>query len=229
MTLFRLVLRSIFHHWRSSLGIVAGATVAAAILTGALAVGDSVRQTLRRQAAWRLGKIEQVIEPRGRLFPADLADRLAQWHPDPASAAAADLALPADSATALCAPVLQLAATAIQPDSGRQAHQARVMGVDRRFWQFLPDGLPPPDWPNATGAADLANPSAFSAEKMPVLVSTALAQHLQIKPGAELVLRVDKPGGMSKDAPLSTAENDALALRITVTGLATDEQFGRFD
>jgi hypothetical protein len=47
LTLFGLALRSIRYDLRSSLGISAGVAVTAAVLVGALAVGDSVRATLK--------------------------------------------------------------------------------------------------------------------------------------------------------------------------------------
>ena len=42
----RFILQSLRFHWRTHLGVVLGSAVAAAVLTGALLVGVSVRRTL---------------------------------------------------------------------------------------------------------------------------------------------------------------------------------------
>lgn len=50
MTRWSLARRGAMFRWRTSLGVMLGVAVAAAVLTGALAVGDSARQTLDRKS-----------------------------------------------------------------------------------------------------------------------------------------------------------------------------------
>ena len=50
-----LVRRGLRHYRRTHLGVIAGCAVSAAVLVGALFVGDSVRGTLERIALARLG------------------------------------------------------------------------------------------------------------------------------------------------------------------------------
>ncbi len=59
-----LVARSLRFHWRSHLGVLLGATLATAILVGALAVGDSVRESLRGMALARLGNVQFALNSR---------------------------------------------------------------------------------------------------------------------------------------------------------------------
>jgi putative ABC transport system permease protein len=47
MNLRTLARRSLRHYFRAHLGVLAGATLAAAVLIGALAVGDSVKGSLK--------------------------------------------------------------------------------------------------------------------------------------------------------------------------------------
>ncbi len=63
-----LLQRSLQFHFRRHLGVVLGSSVAAAILVGALLVGDSVRGTLRRKAELRLGRVGAVLDSRDRSF-----------------------------------------------------------------------------------------------------------------------------------------------------------------
>jgi ABC-type lipoprotein release transport system permease subunit len=62
--------------WRSHLALAAATAVAAATLTGALVIGDSVRASLRRSALEGLGSITHLVRLEGS-FPRDLATRLA--------------------------------------------------------------------------------------------------------------------------------------------------------
>ena len=69
-----LALRSLVFHWRSSLGVLAGAMLGALVLVGALLVGDSVRGSLLDAALARIGKVQHVLDGGGRHFRASLAD-----------------------------------------------------------------------------------------------------------------------------------------------------------
>ena len=68
VTLRTLVLRSLTFHWRTNLAVVLGVAAAAAVLAGALVVGDSVRGSLRDIALGRLGPRRHARQHR-RLLP----------------------------------------------------------------------------------------------------------------------------------------------------------------
>ena len=57
MTFWQLCLRSLRYHWRAHLGVLLGVVISTAVLVGALAVGDSVRFSLRQMALARLGEV----------------------------------------------------------------------------------------------------------------------------------------------------------------------------
>ena len=108
----RLVLRSLQFHARSHLGVLLGATVGAAVLIGALIVGDSVRHSLREMALARLGKVTRVMVTNDRLFREELAPEL-------------------DGV-----PVFMLPGVAVNSESELRADRVQVIGVDQRFWQL---------------------------------------------------------------------------------------------
>jgi ABC-type antimicrobial peptide transport system permease subunit len=76
MTLLTLVRRSLRYHARSQWGAVAGAAVAAAVILGALLVGDSVRESLKGIALARLGGADSILFSGDRFFLEDLPQRL---------------------------------------------------------------------------------------------------------------------------------------------------------
>src|SRR5947199_4964898 len=75
MTPMRLLLRSLLYHGRANLAVGLGAAVGAAVLAGALLVGDSLRGSLRDRANRQLNGTEHALVG-GRFFREQLADQL---------------------------------------------------------------------------------------------------------------------------------------------------------
>ena len=48
MTRLGFLLRSLVHYWRTNLAVLLGVMAGTAVISGALVVGDSVRESLRR-------------------------------------------------------------------------------------------------------------------------------------------------------------------------------------
>jgi putative ABC transport system permease protein len=193
MTGWTLAKRSLAFHWRSHLGVLLGATVAAAILVGALAVGDSVQHSLREMARFRLGGTQLALVGGSRFFRAEIAG---------------DVALETKALTAPVA-LLRGTATAQTPSGDTRANGVQVLGVTPSFWT-LGNTAPP-----------------FLSEEAAVL-NDILARRLGVKVGDEVLLRVDKPSLLSRDAPLSTVEDATVPIRLRVSRIVADREFGRF-
>ena len=121
------MLRSLTHHWRVNLALVAAVVVTSAVLTGALIVGDSVRQSLSRLVLDRLGDVESVLVME-RFVDQSLAPRLGgspsfQEH--------------SISAT----PIIFLPGSARHPGTERRASGVRIYGVDGRFERLFSSRL----------------------------------------------------------------------------------------
>lgn len=116
MTRWSLAMRGAMFRWRTSLGVMLGVAVAAAVLTGALAVGDSARQTLRDQSMARIGHVRAAIAAGDRFFRAALADDLRQAAPGAEPAA-----------------VLSLRGVAGSFDGSMRVNNVQVLGVDGGF------------------------------------------------------------------------------------------------
>ncbi len=113
----RLIQAGLKHYWRSHVGVALGAAVAVAVLVGALAVGDSVRHSLRQDALNRLGTTEHAIAAGERFFRQELASQVAADLPDARAAA-----------------VLMTPASASRMDDTARVNGVQLVGVDDDFW-----------------------------------------------------------------------------------------------
>ena len=112
----RLVLRSLRYYWRTHLGITLGAAIGAAVIVGALAIGDSVSYSLRQMALLRLGKIHLAMASPDRFFRDALGNEVAA-------------AIGVDAVA-----VLQMRGLAAQPDGSARASPVQVLGIPDEFW-----------------------------------------------------------------------------------------------
>lgn len=193
-SLRQLVLRSLRFYAVSHLGTLLGVVVASGVLVGALAIGDSVRQSLRDMALARIGRASFALAGTDRFFRAALADDMRPGISN--GVAAAVLLLPGAAAT---------------PDESARANQVQVIGIDEHFSALAQD------------PSGLAFPQPDA-----VLLNAPLAAQLRVKAGDAIVLRAQKPSLLSLEAPLSPQEDVSTGFRLTVAGIASDAQFGRF-
>ncbi len=77
MTKWQIATHSFWYYWRANLAVILGVAAATAVLTGALIVGDSMRNSLRELTLDRLGEIDELIVSDG-FFRQQLADEIAQ-------------------------------------------------------------------------------------------------------------------------------------------------------
>ncbi|HZV33287.1 MAG TPA: ABC transporter permease [Verrucomicrobiae bacterium] len=109
------------------------------------------------------------------------------------------------------APALQLPGIASSQDASARANHVQVLGVDSRFWQLANQ---PPSFTNLPADS--------------VALNDALAGQLKAKIGDTILLRVQKPSLLSRDAPISPQQDTSVAMRMKVSAIVNDEQFGRF-
>ena len=109
---------------------------------------------------------------------------------------------------ATVAPVLNLRGLAANGE--HRANAIAVCGVDQRFWRLAP----------------LSREMGL-AENV-VALNHVLAHQLNAKVGDSVLLRVEKPGFLPRDAPLSSTADTTVAMRMNVGAVLDDESFGRF-
>jgi putative ABC transport system permease protein len=126
MTNLRYIIRSLVFYRKQHLALFFGMAVSAAVLTGALIVGDSIRYSLGKMVATRLGKTQFAIIGGSRFMDANLAGSLAKALQIPVS------------------PVLMLQGIAIELDSDIRVNKVGVIGIDSSFNGISESPVPVP-------------------------------------------------------------------------------------
>jgi putative ABC transport system permease protein len=186
MKLKDYVLQSARHYWRGHLGLLFGTFLAATILTGSMLVGDSVRASLQRVAALRLGKVEGGVLGGDRWFTESLARKTKS------------------------APVIIATGAASEANGKVRVNGAQVLGVDAAFWKLSTSSKVP----------------AF--DKSSVAINEPLARRLGVKAGDTILVRLERPSAISRDAPLSGSTNEDVSLRRKIAAVLSAEDFGAF-
>ena len=112
---------------------------------------------------------------------------------------------------ATAAPVLSLRGSAALPDGRARANDVQVLGVDEQFWKL-------------GGSRNLLSGAAADE----VALNSRLARQLGVQVNDVVILRVEPPSLLSRDAPLSGRSDTSVALRGRVRAIAKDADFGRF-
>jgi putative ABC transport system permease protein len=120
------------------------------------------------------------------------------------------IALMDDLATPV-APVLAIRGTVSKPDGTRLASNVQIVGVNDRFWQLGSD-------------KDLF----LGARNDDAVANEQLALQLGAHVGDALVVRVEEPSYVSRDAPLSGRTDTSTAFRVQLRAIAGEAQFGSF-
>ena len=110
------------------------------------------------------------------------------------------------------APVLQLRGMITDGNSEKRANGIEVLGVDHRFFKI--GSAPEPYGENRSDETILNEP---------------LAAKLGVGAGDEVVLRIEKPGLMPRDVPLTPDSDLSIAFRLRVKTVAGESDFGRFN
>jgi putative ABC transport system permease protein len=158
MTLTRLLWRNLLYHWRGNLAVLLGVAVGAAVLTGALLVGDSLRGSLRALALDQLGWVDEaLVTP--RFFRAELAKELPAEHIAPAI-------------------LLQGSASLAGSESRpiRRAGKVTILGVDARFWGHEDPPAGRTLWPSEDNGVVL---NASLAEALAANTGDTVTLHVQ--------------------------------------------------
>ena len=114
------ILKSLRHYWRTHTGVLFGAALATAVLTGALMARDDIRYSLERLALRRIGSSEFAMETGDRYFRVSLASELAQRTGRDAAAG------------------LSVDGYAVARGGEARSNNVNVLGVTDDFWRRSP-------------------------------------------------------------------------------------------
>ncbi len=216
MNLRTLARRSLRHYFRSQLGVLAGVTLAAAVLIGALAVGDSVKGSLKAKALERLPRnAAYAVATSDRFFTQALVSELVPDQPTHIQRGdwnVGKLVLFRYGGMAGIGNGLILRGTIAKQDASVRANGINVIGVN-------PGEL----IGSSTNARSGSFPS-FSSNQ--VWLNETLAAHLSAKPGDQVVVRIHKPSALSRDSVITPRDDVSVALRMSVGGIVSASQGG---
>ena len=186
MSTLTFILSSARYYGRAHLGLLFGAFLASAILSGSLLVGDSVKASLRRVAELRLGKVHAGMIGGDRWVTETLARETKSV---PAIIASGSVSVATGKA---------------------RVNAAQVLGVDDGFWSLGPSG------------------KTFPIKAGEVVINDTMAHRLGIAAGDTVIVRLEKPSAISRDAPMSGSTDQDVALRRKVASVVSAEDFGSF-
>ena len=109
--------------------------------------------------------------------------------------------------------VLSLRSIVSAPDQQKQHPRVFVHGVEKNFFYFSPLREENDEPPIALDG---------------LAINELLAKHLGVTAGDDLIVRVEKPSLLSKDAPLSPDDEQLVTLRLPLKYILGDKQFGSF-
>lgn len=198
-----LILRSLMHYWRIHVAVFLGVVAGTAVISGALIVGDSVRESLKTMSLERLGGVDLALHS-PRFIREETADILYE-NPD------------LQSILSSVAPALIMDGALVRErDDGTVTLRAggiRVYGIDDRFAnmsefddQSLPDGDE-------------------------LILSDRVARQLNAKVGDELTLWVEMPATIPRETQLGGIEDqDTQSVPLIVKAIFPETSgTGRFD
>lgn len=107
-------------------------------------------------------------------------------------------------------PLIMATGSASATGAQVRVNGTQVLGVEQDFWKLSPSG------------------SAVPVEKGAVAVNEPLARKLGVKVGDTVLVRLERPSAISRDAPLSGSTNEDVVLRRKVAAVVRAEDFGTF-
>ena len=212
MNSFHLIAASLRHYWRAHLGVILGAALGAMVILGALIVGDSVRETLAHLAMRRIGGIDHALFTGDRFFRQSLAHSFDQLTPD---------------GKEVVAPAILLPGSVTTPDGSARANQVQILGITPKFaWLAPTKNLIAREDLSGLLRHGLAGDANWPADGL--AINETLARRLNVTLGDTITLRVESPGTVSRDAPLSGSRANTVAIRGTVARIVGAPLFGHF-
>jgi len=234
VTTFRLVCAAVRHYAGASAAILLGVIVGAAVLTGALLVGDSMRGSLRAMALDRLGEVDAVLVS-NRFVRESLARQIAT---DPRILSDRGISGVSVHYTAQpVAPVITVRGAVTHAERRTIAGGVSVIGMDRRFWGLASKPVSsepvtaagPPTGTVGPSPAPPGPPRAIPWESSrSVILNRTLADALGAERGDDVLLRIGKAAAVSAETLMGRRDDATAALRLTVQSVIPSTGLGAF-
>ena len=137
-------------------------SVVVAVITGALAVGTTIRHTLLKRVNLHLGSCEYAIAPSDRIFSAYLADRIAE------------------KCKCETAPMFISQGTATVPQNNHYISRVNIIGINSSFDRF------------SSGTDKNYNLKFLNSLSTEAVINRRFAEKMNLKPGDDFIIRIAK-------------------------------------
>ena len=206
------MLRSLLYFWRINLAVLFGASVATAVLTGALLVGDSVRGSLRDLTLERLGGIDHALVT-DQFFRESLADDLAA-HPGFSS-----------TFTNIASAIIT-GGNATHANSNARSSGINIVGIDEQFVNLFSPASSSDSLIDLSAALKKSPRQTFQS----IVINQALQQELGAAVGDQLILSFEKKSDIHRESLFGNKRSEDIirSLRLTVSAVIADRDIGRF-
>jgi ABC-type antimicrobial peptide transport system permease subunit len=186
MSRLTFLLHTLLFHWRTNLAVGLGVVVGTAVIGGALIVGDSVRGSLRDMTFARLGNVDFALTG-PRFITSELAKAI--------DVDLAGMGKKAIGCILLTSTAEKRASEGTQVAS--RAGRVNVIALDANDWPFLVNGAGPPS----------------DGE---LVINERLARDLQARRGDDVVLSVELPSDIPRDALLGKRDESAVQIELKI-------------
>jgi len=194
--------RSLTFHWRRYLPVFIATVITAAVVTGALIVGDSVKESLRVLGLNRIGDIDIVLSSE-HLVDESLADRLLSE------------AIFQKSFSRVV-PIIRLDGSVFSPKLGRRVSSVAIHGITDSFGDLFDEKIEFHSDPN----------ELFP----PVIINRSLSLELGVEEGDPLVFYLMKKSRASRETLLGRRDPSEMiqTIRGIVGDIVEDKGIGQF-
>lgn len=208
----QFVRRSLSHYARTHFAVALGVIVAAMVISGALIVGDSVRDSLKAISLARMGAVDHALVTHRFFREASVAALSQQPEFQKRFATAAPALVFQASLERKSATGSTLSSANSMPTKTRSAG-VTLYGGDERLWSLLStEGTKPP------------------SEKG-IVLNARLAEQLRAQVGEEVTIWVELPATIPRDSLLGGKEEQTTQeIKLTVEAILSESAgAGRFD
>ena len=203
MSSLRLVARSLWFYRRTHLAVLLGVAAGAAVIGGALVVGDSVRASLRQLTLERLGEVDLALSG-GRFVTDGFVEALSTSPQADDSVVAPETVAPALA--------LRAGLSAGGDDATRRVGSVNLFGTDERLWGLLE-------------THGVARPGAGE-----IVLNARVAEGLGAGVDDEVTISVEIPSAVPRGNLLADRDESTATVPLTVSAILPDEAgASRFD
>lgn len=188
---WKIIFRSLLYYRKDAVYQIIITIILSAIITGSFFTGHSVRGSLKRTSAEKLGNTDIIISSGLRYFNHSLADKISE--------SSGNRAVSVLETEGYCSNFL----------TGTTALNVKIYGVNEDFFRF--------------NSAD-----SIVIQPEEAGLNIALARHLSITEGEEIIVRFREVDPLPSNAPFSPSKKDHGSIVLKISRIIPGESAGNF-